>query len=132
MGLQAIINSMFAFRLLIHTPMGLRPTFSIASTTDGYSYYAHAPCFSVIPVIHRSSRLWKPSRTKRISPVTTQLFLLYKSTKCTTALYIFPCYHTVAPVLFQKPRYHPPPPLRFPQVLVDRRQIAVIVGTCLA
>ena len=71
MGRQAILSTIFACRLLMYTTMGWIPAASIASTNKGYSHYLPAPRFTVILVIRRAARWWNPSRTLRISPVTT-------------------------------------------------------------
>ena len=79
--------------------MGWILTASIYSSTDGYSQSSYAPCFSVIPMIYCVNRCWDAVRTLSILPVTTHISLSYNSTKCTTALYIYPWACTVAPVL---------------------------------
>ena len=74
------------------------PADSIASTLEGYYQYLPAHCSTVILMIRRTARWWKPSTTLRIYPNTTQLLILYKITGCATALYISPRDCTVAPV----------------------------------
>ena len=74
----------------MYTLVGWSPAVSIAYTTKGYSHSPPASRFSVIPVIRRAAWWWNPSRTLRISPVTTQLLMTYKSTDWATALYISP------------------------------------------
>ena len=83
----------------MYTPMGWIPETSIASTTKSYSHSPPAPRFSVGPIIRHAAWWWKPSRTLRISSVTTQIFLLYNSTNCSTSLYISHQYRTVSPIL---------------------------------
>ena len=50
-------------------------------------------------MIHRADRWWNPSRTLSISPVATQLLMLFKSTNRATDLYIVPQARTVDPIL---------------------------------
>ena len=114
----------------MYTPMEWIPAASIASTTEGYSHYMPGPCFPVIPMIRRAARWRNPSRTLRISPVTTQISLTYNSTNCVTALYIIPRARTVATIFASTLTIIPHPPPRFPQVLIHCHPIAFIIGDC--
>ena len=60
--------------------MGCIPTDSGAVPTRGYSHSLSAPRVDVIPVIRLAARWWNPYRTFSVSPVTTQISLLYNST----------------------------------------------------
>ena len=84
MGRQDTLSTIFACRLLMYALMGWIPANSIASTTKGYSHSPPAPRFSIIPVIHYAAQCWNPSRTLSISPVTTHILLMYKSTNLST------------------------------------------------
>ena len=76
--------------------MGCSFAASSANTTGIYSHSPPSPRITAIPVIFLAAQWWNPSRTFSISPVTTQLSLLYISTDCATALYIIPRDRTVA------------------------------------
>ena len=99
MGQKSILSAMVTFRILMYTPMGWRPTASIASNTKGYYHSLPARSFSVSPVIRCPAHWWNPSSTLSIYPITTQSLLPYKSTNYATTLYINPRARTVAPAL---------------------------------
>ena len=80
LGRQATLYTMVTFRLLMYKFMGWIPAASIYSTNEGYPHYPPNPLFAVIPVIRHAAWWWNPSRNLSISPVTTQLLMLYKST----------------------------------------------------
>ena len=60
--------------------MGCKPAASSAATTGGYSHYPSTPRVAVIPVIRLASWWWNPYGTSSITPITTQLSLLYSIT----------------------------------------------------
>ena len=80
----------------MYSPMGWSPAVSISAATGVYSLSLPAPHIDVIPVIRLADQLWNTLKTFSISPVTTQLSLLYISTDYATALYIIPWTRTVA------------------------------------
>ena len=100
MGRQAILSAMVVCCLLMYTSMEWSPSAFIASTTKGQYQYPFASRLAIIPVICRAAWWWNPPRTSSISPVTSQLLIPYKSTECSTALYIDLRACTVAPVLY--------------------------------
>ena len=63
--------------LLMYTLMGCSPAASTTSSTNGYFHSPPAPRFSVIPVIRCVAQWCNSIRTLGISPVTTQILLLY-------------------------------------------------------
>ena len=98
MGLHTTFSSMVACRLLIFSIMGFIPATSIAAAAGGYSHSPPSPRISVVPMILLDDQWWNPSSSFTISPVTTQLSLLYIITDWSTSLYIIPRVRTVAPI----------------------------------
>ena len=54
----------------------------------------------ISPLIRCAAWWWNLSRTFSISPVTTQILMLYKSTDCATTLFVAPRARTIAPVFY--------------------------------
>ena len=82
MGWQATLSDMVSCHLLMYTLMMWIPSTSTSYTAEGYSHSLPAPHFAVILVICHAARWWNPFRTLRISPITTQILLLYNITDC--------------------------------------------------
>ena len=65
----------YIYSLIVHIP-----AVSSASDIGGHSQSLLVICCAVIPVIILAAQLWKPYITFSMSPITTQLSLLYSNT----------------------------------------------------
>ena len=88
-----------ACRLLMYSFIGQIPVTSNAASTEAHSHLSPSPFLGVIPAIRLAIMWWNSSNAVIIVSVAPHISLPYRSTACTTALYIIAWYLIGNPVL---------------------------------